>query len=81
MKIDEEPPWRAYVCIAFLSEYTDGALRGKAGEPGAKTVITEMANVWEKMPHRLRGVSNKLRDDKSVSACGASVFSMTLVYA
>ena len=42
MKIDEEPPWRAYVCIAFLSEYTDGALRGKVGEPGAKTVITEM---------------------------------------
>ena len=29
MKMDEVPPWRAYVCMAFLSEYTDGALCGK----------------------------------------------------
>ena len=27
MKIADVPPWRAYVCIAFLTENTEGALR------------------------------------------------------
>jgi hypothetical protein len=27
MKIADVPPWRAYVCIAFLTEKTDGVLR------------------------------------------------------
>lgn len=28
MKIADVPPWRAYVCIAFLTENIEGALRG-----------------------------------------------------